>query len=91
MDLIKDLLKILAGGIIEHWAEIKVSEKRQEFFKYKGSKIAAFLFYSSIILAMALVVFGIVGIVQRKKFGVVMLIGGISIGLFLIVEWGTLE
>lgn len=91
MDLIKDIIKILISGIIENRAEIKVSEKRRDFFKHKGSKISALLFYGSVIAAAVLAIFGIIELVKGKALGVMLLIGGIGLGLFLIVEWGAAE
>ena len=90
MDVIKDIIKILISGMIENWTEIKVSEKRRDFFKHKGSKISALFFYGSLIAVVALAIFGI-ELVKGKALGVILLIGGIGLGLFLIVEWGAAE
>ena len=91
MDVIKDIIKILISGMIENWTEIKVSEKRREFFKHKGNKISALFFYGSLIAVVALAIFGIIELVKGKALGVILLIGGIGLGLFLIVEWGAAE
>lgn len=91
IDFVKDIVAILIGGIVENWAEIKVSEKRKEFFKHKGGKISAFFFYSSWIAAVVLAIFGIIEIVKGKALGAILLAGGIGLGLFLIVEWGAAE
>ena len=91
IDFVKDIVTILVGGIIENRAEIKVSEKRREFFKHKGNKISALFFYGSVIAAVVLAIFGIIELVKGKAVGVISLIGGIVLGLFLIVEWGAAE
>lgn len=91
IDFVKDIVTILIGGIVENRAEIKVSEKRRDFFKHKGGKISVLLFYSSLIIAAALIIFGIIELVKGKALGVMLLIGGIGLGLFLIVEWGATE
>ena len=91
IDFVKDIVTILVGGIIENRAEIKVSEKRREFFKHKGNNISALFFYGSVIAAVVLAIFGIIELVKGKAVGVILLIGGIVLGLFLIVEWGAAE
>lgn len=91
IDFVKDIVTILVGGVIENRAEIKISEKRREFFKNKGNKISAPFFYGSVIAAVVLVIFGIIELVKGKAVGVILLIGGIVLGLFLIVEWGAAE
>lgn len=91
IDFVKDIVTILVGGVIENRAEIKVSEKRREFFKHKGNKISAFFFYGSVIAAVVLAIFGLIELVKEKVLGAIFLVGGIILGLFLIVEWGAAE
>lgn len=91
IDFVKDIVTVLIGGIVENWAEIKVSEKRKEFFKHKGGKISAVCFYGSLIVAVVLAIFGIIEILKGKVLGAILLVGGIGLGLFLIVEWGVAE
>lgn len=91
IDFVKDIVIILISGIVENWTEIKVSEKRRDFFKHKGSKRTAILFYGSLLVVALLLIFGIIELVKGKKWGVMLLIGGIGLGLFLRVEWGTVE
>ena len=57
----------------------------------KGNKISALFFYGSVIAAVVLAIFGIIELVKGKAVGVILLIGGIVLGLFLIVEWGAAE
>ena len=71
IDFVKDIVTILVGGIIENRAEIKVSEKRREFFKHKGNKISALFFYGSVIAAVVLAIFGIIELVKGKALGVI--------------------
>lgn len=91
IDFIKDMVTILIGGIIQNGAEIKVSEKRKNFFKHKNNRTAAVFFYGSLIAVVVLIIFGIVTIVKGKSLGIIPLIGGIGLGLLLIVEWGKVE
>lgn len=92
MEVLKDLMKILLGGIVEWWAECKISSKRQEYFAGKKSKLAKICYYGTIIVCILFVGIGILGFVRKKILaGIICMSISAGIGMWLLVERGTIK
>ena len=91
MELVKDIIKVLLGGIAEFGIENKISEKRREYFRQKSGKWAKICFWGSVILALGLLAIGLWQILQKKVTGILLLCTGMAVGLFMLAEWGTAD
>lgn len=90
MEFIKDIIKIVIGGLTENWAECKISDKRQEYFEHKGGTWAKICFYGSIIVIIGLVICGFMEIIRNKSvLGILLICAGGGIGMYMLAEWGT--
>lgn len=91
MELIKDVIRYLLGGMIENLAEWKASEKRRAYFHYREGKKAKFCCYVSWILVIGLLFGGVLALVKKKIWGILLLLGGLGLTLAVLFDWGIQE